>query len=161
VRVWVLYVCVRMYMHGSRDEMNNERRAALSHRGNNSLTLSRDRSKNTYSANRFHIYSGGGSNFKTRRNKMVRIDDGINMECKKVDCQSERILGVLFPGDRPNHSIPTCSPHPYAAADSSKQLNAYFKQFIFFALFLKIKKRLVKSWKIQHQKIIFPLINKQ
>jgi hypothetical protein len=41
---------------------------------------------------------------------------------------------VLFPGDRdqtaqhPN----TCSPHPYAAADSSKQLNAYFKLCYFF-----------------------------
>jgi len=57
---------------------------------------------------------------------------------RRSDQRRERILlgswCVLFPGDRdqtaqhPN----TCSPHPYAAADSSKQLNAYFKQCSFF-----------------------------
>lgn len=48
-------------------------------------------SKNTYSANRFHIYSGGGSNFKTRRNKMVRIDGAYlyTRVQKKVDCRSD------------------------------------------------------------------------
>lgn len=148
------YCIMFVHARGSRDEMNNERRAPLSHRGNNSLTHSlavaaTDRSKNTYSANRFHIYSGGGSNFKTRRNKMVRID-GINMECKKADCRRDPTreredtswsLCVLFPGDRDQttasqylFSTSLCSCRFFKAIKRLLQAMFFFFNVLFFRM---------------------------